>query len=64
MRHVYKCPFAGVLKQAILAHARDQNVGIAVIVIVAHGDAHPVHFDVETRLPSDVSKSAIAVVAV
>ena len=36
---------AGVLKQAILAHGRDEDIGEAIVVVVRHGHAHAVHFN-------------------
>ena len=38
---------AGVAEQPVLPDARDEDVGIAVVVEVADGDAHPVELDVE-----------------
>ncbi len=64
-RHVYECAFAGIAEQTILTHARNQDVGQAVVVVVADGDAHAIHVcGVESGSVRHVCKSAIAIVAV
>ena len=63
-RHVDERALAGVPEQPVLADTRDEEVGEAVVVEVADGDAHPVHLDVEPRRARDVGERAVAVVAV
>ena len=40
-------PFPVFLNKTVLADAGDQNVGKAVVVIVADRHTHAVHFDIE-----------------
>ena len=61
---VGECAFAGVAKEAVLADAGDENVRKAVVVVIADGDAHAVHFNVETGAMGDVGESAVAIVAI
>ena len=61
---VDECALAAILEQAILPDARDQNVGEAVIVVVADCDAHAVHFNVQSRRARDVGESAVSVVVI
>ncbi len=56
--------FAGVVEQAVLADAGDENVGKAVVVVVADGDAHAVHFEVEASALGDVGEGSVAIVAI
>ena len=55
---------AGVAEQAVLPDAGDEQVGEAVVVEVADGDAHAVHLDVEPGAAGHVGEGAVAVVAV
>ena len=61
---VDECAFAGVAKEAVLADAGDENVGKAVVVVIADGDAHAVHFNVETGAMGDVGEGAVAIIAI
>ena len=54
---------AGVAEQAVLPDARDEQIGEAVVVVVADGDAHPIQLDVESRRPRDVGERTVPVVA-
>src|SRR5207247_2665472 len=56
--------FAGVAKEAALADASDENVGEAIVVVIADGHAHSVHLDVKPHAFGDIGKSAVAIVAV
>lgn len=47
-----------------MAHAGNENVGEAIIVVIADGYAHSVHFDIETRAFGDVAEGSVAIVAV
>ena len=63
-RDVGEGAFAVVVKEPVLSDARDQQIGKAVVVVIADRDAHPVHLNVETRRARDVAKRSIAVVAI
>ena len=41
-----------------------EDVGKAVVVVVADGDAHAVHLDVEAGAAGDVGERAVAIVAI
>ncbi len=62
--HIDKRAFAGIAEQAVLSHARDQDVREAVVVVVADRHAHAVHFDIEPRARSHIGEGAIAVVVI
>ena len=55
---------AGVAEESVLADAGDEDVGKAVVVVVADGHAHAVEFDIETGAGGYVGEGAVAVVAV
>ena len=61
---VDKSSFAGVLEQAVLTHASDQDVRIAVVVVVSNGHAHPVHLEIEASGTGYIGKSSVAIVAI
>ena len=56
--------FAGIVEQTILPHAGDENVREAVVVVIANGHAHAIHFDIQPGMRSYISESAVAVVAI
>ena len=56
--------FAGVVEEAALADAGDEDVGETVVVVVGDGHAHAVQFEVEAGGFGDVSEGAVAIVAV
>ena len=58
-RGVHEGALARVAEQAILSDARDQDVREPVVVRVAHGHAHSVELDVETRGPRDIGERAV-----
>ena len=62
--HIHKRSLAGIVEEPVLPHAGDQDVGKSVIVIIANGDAHSVHFHVQPDAGSDVGKCTVPVVAV
>ena len=64
LRDVDERALAGVAEQPVLADAGDEEVGKAVVVVVADGDAHAVHLDVEARRARHVGERAVAVVAI
>ena len=45
-------------------HPHNEQVLVAVVVVVAHGDAHAVAFALEARLRRHVAERAIAIVLV
>src|SRR5207248_8055851 len=61
---VDKSSFAGVLEQAVLTHASDQDVRIAVVVVVSNGHAHSIHFNIKTGSTGYIGESSIAIVAI
>ena len=63
-RDVDEMALAGVLEQAVLADAGDENVGEAVVVVIADGHAHAVHFDIKPGAARDVREGAVAIVAI
>ena len=62
--HVDECAFAGVAKQPVLADAGDENIGKAVVVVIADGHAHAVEFNVESGVRGHVGERAVAVVVI
>ena len=64
LRDVDERALAGIAEQPVLADAGDEEVGKAVVVEVADGDAHPVHLHVEAGGARDVGERAVAVVAI
>src|SRR5207245_9457834 len=59
-----KGSFAGVLEYAVLTHASDQDVGIAVIVVVAGRHTHSIHFNIKAGSTGYVGKSSVTIVAI
>ena len=59
-----KAAAAVVLEEAILADGGDQQVREAVVVVVADGHAHAVHFHREAGALGDVGEGAVAIVAI
>ncbi len=57
-------PLAFVVEEAVAFERGDVDVVAAVVVVVADGDAHAVHLDVEAAAGRDVGERAVAVVAV
>src|ERR1019366_3638467 len=55
---------AVVLEEAVLADRRDQQVGEAIVVVIANGHTHAVHFHRQAGALGDVGEGAVAVVAV
>jgi L-lactate utilization protein LutC len=47
-----------------LSHAGNQDVGEAVIVVIADRDAHAIHFEVEAGALGYVREGTIAIIAV
>ena len=64
LRDVDKAAAAVVLEEAVLPDRGDQQVGKAVVVVVADGHSHAVHFDRQPGALGDVGEGAVAVVAV
>ena len=59
-----KAPAAVVLKEAVLSDGGDQQIGKAVVVVVADRHAHAVHFHRQAGARGDIGERAVAVVAV
>jgi hypothetical protein len=55
---------AAFAEEAILADAGDEQIGEAVVVVIADGNAHAVHFDVESRGFRHVGEAAVAIVVI
>ena len=56
-------PAAFVVEQVIAVHRGDVEIVPAVVIVIAHRDAHAVDFDIETAAPRDVrERAAIALV--
>src|SRR5205807_1959018 len=68
LRDINKSPAAAsvgnVVKEAAPAHAREENIVTTVVIVIAHGHAHAIEREVQTRLDGDVGKRPIMVVAV
>src|ERR1700676_2056318 len=62
--HAAKSSVPTIFEEPILPNAGDENVGKTVVVVIAHGDAHSVHFSIEAGLAGYVGKSAIAIVVI
>src|SRR5690242_3862873 len=63
-RGVYKSTLAGIAEETALANASDKNVGKSIVVVIPDSRTHSVHFDVQASALCDVSKRAVAIVAV
>src|SRR5438128_11200740 len=63
-RGIDKSSFAGIAKQPALPHAGDENVGKAIVVIIADSHAHSIELNVEARTARHVGERAVAVVTV
>ena len=55
---------AFVVEQAVAFERGDVDVVAAVVIVVADGDAHAVHLDVEAAAARDVGEGAVAIVAI
>jgi hypothetical protein len=63
-RDVDKCAVPGVLKQPALADARHENVREPVVVVIANGDAHAIHLDIQPRRPRHIRKRSVTIVVI
>ena len=48
----------------ILTHTSNKDVGKAIVIVIAHGNAHAIHLDIETSAAGHVRESAVAIIAV
>ena len=55
---------SAIFEKTVLTDARDEDVGKAVVVVITHRDAHPVHLYIKARFMGHVGKGAVTVVAV
>jgi hypothetical protein len=62
--HIAKFPIAFVVKKMIAVERGNVHIVAAIIVVVGDGDAHAVHFDVETAAARNIGESAVVVVAI
>ena len=62
--HVHECSLAGVMEQAVLTDAGDEDVREAIVVVIADRDAHAIQFDIEAGAGGHVRESAVVVVAI
>ena len=46
--YIHKCSLSGVAEETVLPHARDQNVGKSVVVVVSDCYAHAVEFNIQS----------------
>ena len=64
LRDVDERALAGVLKQAILAHGGDEDIGKAIVIVIRNGHAHAVHFHRQPGALGDIGEGAVAIVAI
>jgi hypothetical protein len=60
---VRECAVAVVAKELVAGDVGDEDVGVAVVVEVSNGDAHPVARSSDSRFFCDVGECAVVVVA-
>ena len=64
VRHIEKRALARIAKKPVLSHAGDENIGKAIVVVVADGDPHSVHFEIQPSGLGHVRECAVAIVLV
>ncbi len=64
LRRVHERALAGVAEQPVLPDARHEDVGKPVVVVVADGDAHAVHLDVQPGRARHIGERPVAIVLV
>ena len=64
LRDVDESARARVLKEAVLSDRGHQDIGKAVVVVVADCDSHAIHFDGQAGALRHVGECAVAVVAI
>src|SRR5690348_2208560 len=62
--HVREGAVAIIVKQMILAVGGDEDVVTAVVIIIADGYAHAIHFNGQARLLGHVRKCSVVIVAI
>jgi len=56
--------FSCVTEEAVLANARDEDIGISVVVVVADGYAHAVELDIKAGSRRYIGEGAVAIVVI
>src|ERR1700745_760208 len=54
--------FSCVTEEAVLANARDENVGISLVVVVADSNAHAIELDIKAGSRGYIGEGAVAIV--
>ena len=62
--HISEGAVAIVVEQVILAERSDEDVVVAVVVVVADGNAHAEHFDGETCFARHVGECPVVIVVI
>ena len=63
-RDVHESSLAGVAEEPALPDASDKNIGEAIVVVVAGGDAHSVQLEIQPGFLGHVGECAVAIVPV
>ncbi len=53
-----------IFEKVVLAQRSDENIVVAVVVVIADGYAHAVHFDVEAGFSGDVGEGAVVIIVI
>ena len=61
---VHEVARAGVLKQPVLAHGGNQDIGEAIVIEIGDSHAHAVHFHRQAGTFGDVAEGSVAIVAI
>jgi len=52
------------VKETALTYGGNEYVVIAIVVVVADGDAHAIHADCQSRLLRNIGKGSVAIVVI
>src|ERR1700680_4653153 len=64
LSHINESSLPRILEKPVLAYARYKDVRKTVIVVIAHGHAHAIHFQIESGFMGYVGKSSIMIVVI
>src|SRR5262249_4232921 len=64
LRNIRESAITVVVKESALTDCSDENVVVAIVVVVANGDSHSVHADRQSGFLGDVCKRTVAIVVV
>src|SRR5208282_2292775 len=64
LSNIDECALAGVLEQPVLAYAGNQDVRIAVVIVISDRNPHAVHLGVEPGVLGHVGECAVTIVAI